>query len=239
MNEAKETIETVHGYQVSIPNLGGGYAGVLQLKPAMLKLLEIFAANNVKVDSIGVGLGEAGYYAANDGCYGWIGYIPEEQRKNIGFFQDGVTTLWWSQTTDFDVLKQQPELCQRLRDNLTKGGRGKTYSPINVRGITQREISKIGIYKRPNFDEVYQALKKVYPDLSAAQCAKMDSRYEPDEYNYDLVMDRPYDGDMDLIDIEERTSYEPTGTYTTYYGILTPDIEPNLQTLLELVTAKK
>lgn len=200
--------------------------------------------------TLSVGLVPAGYYAAEDGCYGYIGPCPNDPNE----LDERPKFNKATETLNLTFLAT-PDWVERNRKHLnslytTPGGRPNAYRSIwRVEPITAQRliIKKTGLYKKPAFDPIYEVMKRYFPmmtEMDLARYRACDHEYEPADsscHNSDFVEIRPYTSDAQCLKTWEHQETQTTLTnkVRVVISIITTDLERNTATLMELLADRK
>jgi len=245
---------------ITIPRLDEAYSCKLELYDEMTKFVErcqseVKDFTKMKFE---VGLGEAGYYESKEAYYGWCGYsgIPDSLEKSKDerkSYSKDSEVLLISFGTTLDQYRSVEEKIKTI--SVTPGGRGNIHKVCNPLITKKIEIVEIGLYKKEFFEEGFNLLKKIHPDITEKEFAvfgtksskesyvKEDHLYREyahqGEYRRDFVEELPFKGDEGCIMTREEyvTTEEYDEKVEMKFSIMTIDIERNTDLLIEIMNS--
>lgn len=152
-----------------------GYMCDLWITEPMKKLAEQFDNINFTVSLI-----PAGYSATNEearrGAFGYLGPTPHFGPASKPKFSEESETIVCTCKLPIDISELLDEI-KNLSSKLyvRKGGRNNTLEPLTIRSIdAYRRVDKqFFICKNPGFDDVYEKLKILIPDLEEVDLINM------------------------------------------------------------------
>ncbi|CAH6419090.1 Hypothetical protein HVR_LOCUS283 [uncultured virus] len=118
---------------------------------------------------------------------------------------------------------------------LTKNFNNESITSFNITDHFKLESYKIGVYQREGFDEVYQSLKKLKPNLDkqTLACAFPNSNLhgQSQKWDLELVKREVYHGDEDCLFTETIPHKIPSGSKSVTIEFLCCDVASNLSSL--------
>ena len=209
---------------------------------------------NSKIDtqsdiSFKLGLVDCGYHFSpeefNRGIYGYYGCagvgIGEEcEKDNRKSFSKDTETLIITikDRISQDWIDTHKDILEKLV--VTPGGHNNTMKPYSLsESLTSIQV-KYGVYKKPHFDELFSVITKLVPHIKTElDLAKYALNYEDDTFNLHFVTRDLYHGDDNCLCTYDVTTMIPTEPkkFTLTLQIIGCDIQPNMSTLLELITS--
>jgi hypothetical protein len=137
-----------------------------------------------------------------------------------------------------------------MKLSITKDRVGYSYEPWSVSKLTEDIPYTCGVYKRPGFDAVYQAIHVMKPNLTEIEFAQFQSFITPksddktslwnstkSKWDLELVEHRLFDGMTDCLKVYIHDETIELGKSRVTLKLLAIDIAPNLEYLKQILVS--
>jgi hypothetical protein len=179
---------------------------------------------------------------ANIGCFGATGacgpptQMPREEWTKLRPILEERKVLV---NIEMVMSVSHSEQIQKSKLNLTPNPLGKTYESWRVSPIAHYLPYICGIYKKPGFDQAFNALHLLKPELTPESFARDENYDGYGSWDTDLVDLSLYYGDENCLDTVFTRTSVPSNTNKVNLSILAIDIPSNLEYLKKLLIAYK
>jgi hypothetical protein len=165
------------------------------------------------------------------GCYGPRGFIsPEEAAKwKLRPIMDSKQVIV---NIQFIMSTKNAEKIKNTKLELTPNNVGEYLNMCMVYPSRERIPYTCGVYKREGFDDAYNALKVLKPNLTEEEFARNNKRWD-----LDLVECRLFDGMDKCIETSIQDEVVDVGKSQVYMTLLEIDIKKNMEFIKTILTA--
>ena len=211
--------------------------------PDHLEVFKKWTIENCPDVNFKVSLGDAGFWMEPhrllQGAVGWMRPVScggpswEERYASLPAFDDRDLRLSLSVPGKHDL--------ELILTNNCRGQPAGSYHTIENMTNVEWMVKK-GLYKRPGFDEAFQAMKKMKPSLTEKLFSGIIiNDYDADcviDYDGELVEERSYDSDEGCVHTMMDKGYDriSLGTYTTEIQLAVSELPRNLDKIKAILT---
>lgn len=137
----------------------------------------------------------------------------------------------------FRTTEEDTKVLETSKLVLTKNPRGQSLHAWHFQSMDEPVKVCRGIYKRPGFDQAYEAMKVCKPNLTPESFCSPTTWDHDTNWDEDLVSVEPFHGHEDCIKTFSKVKYVPTGKTKVVLSLLAVDVEPNFEFLKTLLSA--